>query len=98
MDNDISFIWLKYLNIINYKSNLYYFGIVLYNYYYIFVIICALVLFLAMIGSILIVLDTNKIIKKSYDDTKRKCILKNYQYNFDIQNLDKISNKENNNK
>lgn len=51
-----------------------------------------------MIGSILIVLDTNKIIKKSYDDTKRKCILKNYQYNFDIQNLDKISNKENNNK
>ena len=96
MNNDNSFIWLKYLNIINYKSNLYYFGIALYNYYYIFVIISGLVLFLAMIGSILIVLDTNTIKNKSYDDTKRKCILKNYQYNLNIQNLDKIINQDNN--
>jgi NADH:ubiquinone oxidoreductase subunit 6 (subunit J) len=43
------------MNIITYKSNLYYFGIALYCYYYIFVILAGLVLFLAMIGSILIV-------------------------------------------
>lgn len=49
-----------------------------------------------MIGSILIVLDTNNINKKLFDDTKRKCILKNYQYDFNIQNLDDISNKANN--
>lgn len=49
-----------------------------------------------MIGSILIVLDTNTIKNKSYDDTKRKCILKNYQYNLNIQNLDKIINQDNN--
>ena len=92
LNNDVSFIWLKYLNIINYKSNLYYFGIALYNYYYIFVIISGLVLFLAMVGSILIVLNTDKVSIKKHDNTKRKCILKNYEYHYNIRN---INNKDN---
>jgi hypothetical protein len=45
-----------------------------------------------MIGSILIILNTDKNIIKTHDNTKRKCILKNYQYNYNIQN---INNKEN---
>lgn len=73
------------MNIINYKSNLYYFGIALFNYYYIFVIIAGLVLFLAMIGSILIVLNTDKVLIKKYENTKRKCILKNYEYKYNIR-------------
>ena len=38
-----------------------------------------------MIGSILIVLNTDKVLIKKYENTKRKCILKNYEYNYNIR-------------
>jgi hypothetical protein len=90
LKNNYSFIWLKYVNIINYPSNLYLFGIALYNYYYLFVIISGLILYLAMIGSILIVLDTNRTVVDIYDNSKRKCILKNYRLDY----VTKLSNKK----
>jgi NADH-ubiquinone oxidoreductase chain 6 len=80
LENNNSFIWINYLNLFKYHSNLFNFGIILYNYYYIFVILAGFILLLAMIGSILLVTD-NKIDKVvSHDQTKRKCLLKNYYY------------------
>lgn len=70
---------INYLNIFKYNSNLYNFGIILYNYYYIYVIIAGLILLLAMLGSILLVLDIKKT-NYFFDKTKRKCLLKNYKY------------------
>jgi hypothetical protein len=76
--NNISYIWINYLNIFKYENNLYYFGVILYNYYYIFVIICSYILLLAMLGSILMVLDNN-INNKCYISSKISCLVKNYQ-------------------
>jgi hypothetical protein len=73
-----SFLWLNYLNLFNYKNNLYLIGIVLYNNYYIFVIVASLILFLAMIGAILIVLNIDKNVKYA-KHIKHKCLIKNYQ-------------------
>lgn len=80
LDNNSSFIWLDYFNIFKYDSNLVNFGIILYNYYYIFVILAGCILLLAMIGSILLVIDNkpNNIIY--YSKVNRKCLLKNYRY------------------
>lgn len=78
INNNLSFTWLNYLNVYNYKNNLYMIGIVLYNNYYIFVIIAGLILFLAMIGAILIVLNVDKN-SKSNKHLRHKCMVKNYQ-------------------
>lgn len=74
--------WINYINIYNYKNNTYYIGIVLYNYYYIYFIISGLILFIAMIGSIFIVIDyntkTNRLLARN---TKCLSKIKNYTVN-----------------
>jgi len=48
------------ISLINYKSNLYVLGIALYNYFYFYVLIAAIILFVAMIGSIYLTLGTRQ--------------------------------------
>jgi NADH-ubiquinone oxidoreductase chain 6 len=79
LDNNHSFLWLNFYNIFKFNSNLFNFGIVLYNNYYSFVIISSIILLIAMLGSILLVLnDKNIPVKLDYSDTKKKCLIKNY--------------------
>lgn len=79
MDNNNSFVWLNYYNLVKFNSNLYNFGIVLYNNYYIFVILSGIILLIAMLGSILLVLN-DKVNPKNIvlKDTKKKFLIKNY--------------------
>jgi NADH:ubiquinone oxidoreductase subunit 6 (subunit J) len=54
------------ISLINYKSNLHILGVVLYNYFYFYVLIAALILFVAMIGAIYLTLGVSpKPLKKN---------------------------------
>lgn len=77
--DNVTYVWINYSNLFKYNSNLHNFGIVLYNHYYLFVILSGIILLIAMLGSILLVLD-NKTNKDNFDfnNTKNKCLIKNY--------------------
>ena len=67
-------------NILIYQNNLFTLGITLFNYYYFFILISALILFLALIGTIYLTLGSRKFIKK------KKYIFRNNRF-FDIKSI-----------
>lgn len=74
-----SFVWINYYNLLQYNSNIYNFGIVLFNHNPLFVILAGIILLIAMLGSILLV-NTNYSSKDVpiYCSTKRKHKIKNF--------------------
>jgi NADH:ubiquinone oxidoreductase subunit 6 (subunit J) len=77
--NFLKYIFFKYINLYSYGGHILNFGIVLYNYYYIFVFLSSLILLIALLGCIFLTYNvpSNKIIllKKS-----KKRVLKNFHY------------------
>jgi len=81
VDNN-TFVWLNFFSLVNYRNNLFNFGIVLYNHYWLFVITSGLILLVAMLGAIILVLKDNTTTCNNssinYSTTKKKCIIKNF--------------------
>jgi NADH-quinone oxidoreductase subunit J len=64
----------SWLNLITQKSNLYLFGIILYNYNWFFVIIIAVILLVAMMGPIIFTVDSAKKKDKGYLQDNSKSV------------------------
>lgn len=57
LNKNNALIWLNYLNLLKYNFNLFNFGIILYNYYSLFIPFLGIILLIALLGSIFLVKD-----------------------------------------
>jgi hypothetical protein len=73
----LKYIFFKYINLYSYNGNIINLGIVLYNYYYVFVFLCSLILLIALLGCIFLTYSFNKDKEFIINKSKKK-IIKNY--------------------